>query len=223
MNALSQSAPSVWSEVSSPTRGERGGRPGVVFREKQVSFEKTSYSRPACRRRHPSAPRKDATLLHASMAAASAVAAVAVPRAMRAGAFPRRFSSSTTTLSLPARVPPRSPPPIAFAPTRVASRRARAAASLPAGPRSTLRRRSLRRRACRSRVRAIDTRGARPTGPSDGNRRAPHRRSLTFKDAIIIIQSSVVHRRFARLLLPPGSPRRRGVRVPLQVRLPQRR
>lgn len=122
MNALSQSAPSVWSEVSSPTRGERGGRPGVVFREKQVSFEKTSYSRPACRRRYPSAPRKDATLSHASMAAASAVAAVAVPRAMRAGAFPRRFSSSTTTLSLPARVPPRSPPPIAFAPTRVASR-----------------------------------------------------------------------------------------------------
>ena len=222
MNALSQSAPSVWSEVSSPTRGERGGRPGVVFREKQVSFEKTSYSRPVCRRRHPSAPRKDATLSHASMAAASAVAAVAVPRAMRAGAFPRRFSSSTTTLSHPARVPPRSPPPIAFAPTRVASRE-RAPRPLPAGPRSTLRRRSLRRRARRSRVRAIDTRGARPTGPSDGNRRAPHRRSLTFKDAIIIIQSSVVHRRFARLLLPPGSPRRRGVRVPLQVRLPQRR
>jgi hypothetical protein len=154
----------------------RGGRPGTVKNTRKSPPSRKPRSRPACRRRHPSAPRNDATLLHASMAAASAVAAVAVPRAMRAGAFPRRFSSSTTTLSHPARVPPRSPPPIAFAPTRVASReRAPRPLSPPGLARPS------------DGVRLVDARGARPTGPSDGNRRAPHRRSLTFKDAINII------------------------------------
>ena len=175
MNALSQSAPSVWSEVSSPTRGERGGRPGVVFREKQVSFEKTSYSRPACRRRAPSAPRKDATLSHASMAAASAVAAVAVPRAMRAGAFPAGFRRRR-----------RRPP-------RRACRRARRRRSLshrPAWLRETraaasprrasldLRRRSLRRRA--SVARSRDRHARRST---DGTqRREPPRSAPTLVD-----------------------------------------
>jgi hypothetical protein len=109
------------------------------------------------------------------MAAASAVAAVAIPRAMRAGACSRRLSSSSTTLAHPARVPSRPPPPIALAPTLVASR-ARAASLSPRRDSFDPERRSPRRRARPSRVPAIDVRDARPTGPTVLDRAAPHRR-----------------------------------------------